>query len=386
MIKLPKRPELLGFLTAMLLPLATSAEPADIDYSDKDNWLCRPDNLRFCDTDMTTTVVQADGSTHREDWQRNDEAPIDCFYVYPTVSRDATANSDMDPGPEEANVIRAQFARLGSQCRLFAPIYRQITLTALRGGLSGDNSLRPDREMGYRDVLNAWNYYLEHHNDGRGVVLIGHSQGSGVLSRLIPAEIEGKLIQDQIISALIIGSNVMVPKGKKVGGTFKHMPLCESAEQLGCVIAYASYRADLPPPSNSLFGRNGRDRVAACTNPAELAKGSKELHAYLSNTIVEGISSEDPPEWVKGKRIDTPFVSVPGLLSAECVSGDDFSYLAVSVHGDPSDPRTDDITGDVVVDGEVNTAWGLHLVDVNLAMGDLVSIVAKQAQSYLAKQ
>lgn len=386
MIKLPKRPELLGFLTAMLLPLATSAEPADIDYSDKDNWLCRPDNLRFCDTDMTTTVVQADGSTHREDWQRNDEAPIDCFYVYPTVSRDATANSDMDPGPEEANVIRAQFARLGSQCRLFAPIYRQITLTALRGGLSGDNSLRPDREMGYRDVLNAWNYYLEHYNDGRGVVLIGHSQGSGVLSRLIPAEIEGKPIQDQIISALIIGSNVMVPKGKKVGGTFKHMPLCESAEQLGCVIAYASYRADLPPPSNSLFGRNGRDRVAACTNPAELAKGSKELHAYLSNTIVEGISSEDPPEWVKGKRIDTPFVSVPGLLSAECVSGDDFSYLAVSVHGDPSDPRTDDITGDVVVDGEVNTAWGLHLVDVNLAMGDLVSIVAKQAQSYLAKQ
>jgi|SRR5690606_26916283 len=386
MINLLKRPEALGALMAILLPLGASAAQAEIDYSDKDNWLCRPDNPRFCDTDMTTTVVQADGSTHREDWQRNDNAPIDCFYVYPTVSRDATANSDMEAGPEEINVIRAQFARFGSQCRVFAPIYRQITLTALRGGLSGDNSLRPDREMGYRDVLNAWNYYLEHHNNGRGVVLIGHSQGSGVLSRLIPTEIEGKPVQDRIISAMIIGSNVMVPEGKKVGGTFKKMPLCESTDQLGCVVAYATYRAELPPPSNALFGRNGRGSVAACTNPAQLAKGSNELHAYLSNTIVEGVSSEEPPAWVEGKRIDTPFVSVPGLLSAECVNQNGFSYLALSVHGDPADPRTDDIVGDVVADGEVNTSWGLHLIDVGLAMGDLVSIVAKQSQAYLAKQ
>lgn len=386
MIKLLTKPQVLGVLVATLLPLGAGAEDLQIDYSDKDNWLCRPDNLRFCDTDMTTTVVHADGSTHREDWQRNDEAPVDCFYVYPTVSRDNSANSDMNPGPEEANVIRGQFARFASQCRVFAPIYRQVTLTALRGGLSGDNGLQPDREMGYRDVLNAWNYYLENHNKGRGVVLIGHSQGSGVLSRLIPAEIEGKPIQDQVISAFIIGSNVLVPEGKKVGGTFKQMPLCETGDQVGCVIAYASYRDDVPPSPGALFGRSVGKSTAACTNPAELATGSKQLHAYLSNTIVEGVTSEEPPAWVEGKRIDTPFVSVPGLLSGECVSRNGFSYLAVSVHGDPTDPRTDDIVGDVVADGEINAAWGLHLIDVGIAMGDLVSIVGKQAQAYLAKQ
>jgi pimeloyl-ACP methyl ester carboxylesterase len=113
------------------------------------------------------------------------KAPIDCFYVYPTVSLDATANSDMTAGPEEANVARAQLARFGSQCRIYAPLYRQVTLTALRATIAGRPMTNVDRTLGYNDVVDAWKYYLEHDNQGRGVVLIGHSQGSGVLTQLI---------------------------------------------------------------------------------------------------------------------------------------------------------------------------------------------------------
>ena len=214
---------------------AQSASEA-VDYSQSSNWLCRPGNPRACAVDMSTTIVNPDGRTRLEPWSDNPLAPIDCFYVYPTVSQDATANSDMTAGPEEYNVVRSQFARLGSQCRTFAPLYRQVTLTALRAGMTGGGNLTPDRELGYNDVLNAWNYYLENHNDGRGVVLIGHSQGAGVLSRLIANEIEGAPVQDQIVSAMILGSNVQVPEGELVGGTFKQMPLCERGDQLGCVI------------------------------------------------------------------------------------------------------------------------------------------------------
>ncbi|MGQ9424881.1 DUF3089 domain-containing protein [Gilvimarinus sp. F26214L] len=380
-----------GFLALLALscalPLASMADEP-IDYGQKDNWLCRADNLRYCDTDLTTTVVQADGSMAREEWKHDEQAPIDCFYVYPTVSRDTTPNSDMDPGVGEINVIKQQFARFGSECRMFAPLYRQVTLTALRAGLGGDSDApAPDRAMGYQDVVKAWNYYLENFNDGRGVVLIGHSQGSGVLSRLIPAEIEGKPIQDQIISALIIGSNVQVPKGKLVGGTFKKMPLCQSGDDLGCVVAYASFRSTVPPPADGLFGRGGQDTVSACTNPAQLAKGSNDLHAYLGNSVSEGASSAPPKPWTNtGKKVDTPFVSVPGLLSAECVSNAGRNYLEVTVHGDPADPRTDDISGDVLMNGEVSAGWGLHLIDVNLAMGDLVTLVRKQGKNYLARQ
>jgi hypothetical protein len=86
------------------------------------------------------------------------------------------------------------------------------------------------------------------------------------------------------------------------------------------------------------------------------------------------------------KPIDTPFVSVPGLLTAQCVSNDKGSYLEVTVQGDPSDPRTDDISGDVVRDGQVQANWGLHLIDVNVAMGNLIDVVRQQSNAYVRSQ
>ena len=201
--------------------------------------------------------------------------------------------------------------------------------------------------------------------------------------------LDGKPVQARIISALLLGASVPVPRGKDVGGAFQHLPLCRRAQQTGCVIAYASFRSTIPPPADSLFGRvPGENMVAACTNPAALAGGSGALHAYLSSSgrSITGSAAEPGPWVMPEKPIDTPFVSVPGLLTAQCVSNDNGSYLEVTVHGDPSDPRTDDISGDVVRDGQVQANWGLHLVDVNLAMGNLLDIVRQQANAYMKAQ
>ncbi|MEX0738086.1 MAG: DUF3089 domain-containing protein [Pseudohongiella sp.] len=371
-------------LGSIMMP-AQSVHAADaVDYSDTSNWLCIPGNSRACEVDMSTTIVNADGSVRLEPWSDNPFAPIDCFYVYPTVSQDTSANSDMIAGPEEYNVVRSQFARMGSQCKTFAPLYRQVTLTALRANMTGNSDLTPDRELGYQDVVDAWNYYLENHNEGRGVVLVGHSQGAGVLTRLIVNEIEGKDVQDKIVSAMLLGTTIQVPEGEVVGGTFQHMPLCENGDQTGCIVTYASYRDTNPPPATALFGRNGNGTVSACTNPAQLAKGSNELDAYLSNVSPEGFSSSDVSPWTTvGANITTPFVSVPGLLSAECVSNEAFSYLQITVNADPDDGRTDTVSGDVMnPDGSINEGWGLHLIDANAAMGDLVELVSSQAQAY----
>lgn len=367
----------------------TQAKPpaAKNDYSNGDNWLCRPGRQDACAVDMTTTVISAGGKLKRENWSANPNAPIDCFYVYPTVSNDPTGNSDMIPGPEEKAVIRAQFARFASKCRPFAPLYRQITLTALRAAIAG-SPMPMDRALAYNDVLDAWNYYLEHDNKGRGVVLIGHSQGSGVLTQLIKTEIDGKPIQSKIISAFLLGTNLPVPKDKDVGGAFQHIPLCHAANQVGCVITYASFRATAPPPANSRFGKvAGENMASACTNPAALAGGSGELHAYMGSRGSEVVTTAEakPGPWVKPEQpINTPFVSVPGMLTAECVANEHGSYLAVSVHGDPGGPRAADIVGDVVVNGQVQPDWGLHLIDVNLSMGNLLDIVDQQSKAYKA--
>jgi hypothetical protein len=376
------------------LSLAVGAQPAAgvarNDYSKPESWLCRPGRTDdACAVDLSTTIVTAEGQLQREDWKAQPSPSIDCFYVYPTVSLDPTPMSDMVAGPEERNVVRVQFARFASQCRPFAPLYRQFTLTALRAATAGKPMAgSADRSVGYNDVLDAWNHYLQHDNNGRGVVLIGHSQGSGVLTQLIRNEIDGKPVQSRIVSALLLGSNVAVPKGKDVGGAFKSLPLCRSESQTGCVITYVSFRSTIPPPPESRFGRvPGEGMEAGCTNPAALGGGRGQLHAYLSagsNAIVS--SSAPPPSWVTPPEpIHTPFVSVPGLLSAQCRSNEKGSYLEITVHGDPHDPRTDDIAGDVMAAGKIVASWGLHLIDVHAAMGNLVDLVGKQAAAYREK-
>jgi DUF3089 family protein len=375
--------------TVAAQPAADAAPPKPNDYSDPKTWLCRPGGKDACAIDETTTVVAADGRLTRETWAADAKAPIDCFYVYPTISTDPTPNSDMNPDPAEQNVIKQQFARFAAKCQPYAPIYRQVTLVGLRRMLAPGAAVTLDQGLQYDDVKDAWNYYLQHDNKGRGFVLVAHSQGSFILNRLIREEIDGKPVQSRMLSAILLGTTIAVPKGKDVGGSFQHVPLCRSASQVGCVITYASFRSTIAPPANTLFGKvPDANMVAACTNPAALGGGSGELHAYLD---VGGrtITSTTPPKpWVTPEqKIETPWVSVPGLLTATCTSNDNASgYLEVTVHGDPNDPRVDDIGGDIGVGPNVLANWGLHLVDVNLAMGNLLDIVAQQTKTYAAKK
>lgn len=222
-------------------------------------------------------------------------------------------------------------------------------------------------------------------------MIMGHSQGSFILAELIRLEIDGQPVQSKMVSAMLLGATLSVPRGKDVGGSFQHVPLCRAPSQTQCVVTYVSFRSTAPPPANTRFGKAAdTEMVAACTNPAALAGGSGALQAYLAadgGTIVgAGIVDTLPPKpWVVPERpIDTPWVSVPGLLTARCASNEHATYLEVTVNADPSDPRADDITGDLVAAGQVLADWGLHLVDVNLAAGDLVDIVRQQTKSWLA--
>lgn len=371
---------------------AAPAKPND--YGDPSTWLCLPGRKDACAVDERATIVTADGKLTREAWTADPNAQVDCFYVYPTVSTDQTPNSDMIPDPAEKNVVQQQFARFASKCRPYAPIYRQVTLAGLLPMLRPGATTRLDQGVQYDDVRDAWNYYLRHDNLGRAFVLVGHSQGSIVLTRLIREEIEGKPIQSRMLSAILAGTTIAVPKGQDVGGSFQQVPLCRSASQLGCVITFASFRSTVAPPPNSLFGRvTNPNLIAGCTNPASLAGGSGDLHAYLDaegSAVVtaQGIAVGVMKPWVTPpQKITTPFVSVPGLLSAKCASNENASgYLEVTVHGDPGGHRVNDITGDLGTLPNVLANWGLHLVDINLTIGNLLDIVGQETNAYLSKK
>jgi hypothetical protein len=348
------------------------AQESRNDYTKAANWLCRPGHNALCDVDLAVTAVAADGGLTREPFVAAAQPAIDCFYVYPTVSRDRTANSDMQPNDEERNVAASQLARFGSQCRIFAPLYRQATLTGLRAMAAG-TSRTPALDFAYRDVVDAWNDYLARDNGGRGVVLYGHSQGSRMLKRLIAEEIEGKPVQKRIVSAMLLGIDVLVPKGKLVGGDLKSTPLCKASSQTGCLVTFVSYRAAHPPQTNSYFGRSTKDGMqVACTNPAALGGGRAAISgvARPRSLRLAGIASGS---------IETPYVRVPGAMSAECVERDGASYLAISTA--PNDPRAERVS-EYLAKVEPAPPWGLHLVDVPISIVSLLQLVSEQAKAY----
>jgi hypothetical protein len=368
------------YLAAPFAP-AAAQEASAPDYTKAESWLCLPGRDDPCSRPLATTALNANGYGSVGQARPRADAPIDCFYVYPTVSRDAGSNSDLVAGPEEQAVAMVHFARFAGTCRTFAPMYRQATLTALLAGMTGTGNPVRNLALAYEDVVAAWRHYLRHHNRGRPFVLIGHSQGTIHLSQLLAREIEGRPEAKRMLSALLIGFNVEVPEGKLVGGTFKETPLCMRAGQTGCVVSFVSFRATNPPPPRALFGRAPTPGMTvACTNPARLARGSAPLDSYW-HAGPSLTPTQNPIRWSSQGEPPTPFLRTEGLVSAACVNRGNVGYLSVMVNADPGDPRTDRIPGDVALGGAVQPGWGLHLADMNLAMGDLIALVEAQAQS-----
>lgn len=368
-------------------PIRRYADYQSENYRDPSHWVCRPDLADDpCHGDLDATSIAPDGTLTVQRFERAEDPPIDCFYVYPTISRDETAFSDWDASPDEEDFVTVQqAARLGSQCRVFAPVYRQATLTSLTARLGGGTVDDAQKGDPYADVLDAFRTYLAKDNDGRGFVLIGHSQGAGILAELLAAEVDPNAdVRAKLVGAYLAGTSVGVPADKEVGGDLQHIPLCTETGEAGCLVTWSTFRSTAPPPADAYFGRTNDDGdPAGCVNPAAPSGGKADVHPYFPSDASASILSSlnaggSAKPWVEGgAEITTPFVTLPGLVTAECTSTGGVTFLQATVHGDPSDRRADDISGDLTPE------WGLHLVDVSLVMGDVVKLVGEQAEAYV---
>lgn len=338
-------------------------------YAVDENWMCRPDipaPVNDClRPNLDTTVIHSDGRLTVVPSLAVVDAPVDCFYIYPTIpgSTGATPN-DLDMAADkrgEVAVLTSQFARFREVCNVYAPLYRQVRLSAF-GTAEGAAA----SALAYGDVRDAFKHYMAHFNQGRPFILIGHSQGAGHLNALIRQEIDPDPdLRSRMVSAYLIGGRVGVPPGEVVGGDFQNIPLCQRADQTGCVVAYVSYAASAPPGPTDLFGRTSGGTISACVNPAAPSGGKAPLTNYASAT---GIRAPG------GQTITTPYVSMPGVAVGECVQRGGFTYLEIGVA--ENDPRD----GTQVV--RHVAGWGLHLSEVNLTMGDLLELVRTQSKAF----
>jgi hypothetical protein len=352
----------------------TGAAPAGA----KTVWLCLPGHKPDpCTPGLSTTnyspKLKKLGVTHPKQVKN---PKFDCFYVYPTVSDQKTAVANRHIDPVERSIALYQTARYSQYCRVFAPMYRQVTLAGI--GSPGTTAAPPTPAQaaeGPADVTAALKTYLKKYNHGRGFVLIGHSQGSFVLRQVIAKQIDSKpAVRKLLISAILLGGNVLVKNGSDVGGDFKHIRACHSDTQTGCVIAFSTF--DKPPPAGSLFGRvnstNGKNVHVLCTNPASLAGGSGKLDPiFPSKPFAPGtIATGNSLLMITQPMPKTTWASIPNSYSAHCTSGSANVLEIKALHGAQ------------VPHAAPTPEWGLHLLDGNIATGNLLADIKSAAAAF----
>jgi hypothetical protein len=329
-------------------------------------WVCHPDlDDDPCRGELDVVAVSAAGSQPLPAAAATDP-PVDCFYVYPTVSDAPGTNAPKEAAPAVVATVRAQAAAFSSVCRVFAPAYRQVTTTALRSGGYFDPAAQ---QVAYDDVRDAWRTYLNERDDGRGVVLVGHSQGAMHLARLLSDDVLAEpAVGELVVSALLVGGGLTTAAGSSDVDRAGGFPACREAGQTGCVVGYSAF-ADVPP-RDAFFGRTVPGREVLCTDPTVLSGDPGALDPLLPADRVAGLGVPVPA--------GAGFVAYPGALRGECrTEPDGAAWLQVSTAPGAALPD-----GGAAQLGRLGPQWGLHVVDVSLALGDLVEAVRLQAQTW----
>ncbi|MFT5723231.1 MAG: hypothetical protein ACI9JN_000340 [Bacteroidia bacterium] len=180
----------------LLLSVASMGVQAQstIDYSQHKNWAVTPEtypeSLKQLIVDTTFTKT-------------------DVFYVYPTLYtdyKDTAWNIDIDNLKQREKIlniaVKNQASAWANAGQVYVPYYRQAHIRSY-SKLEGRG--RDALLLAYADVKAAFEYYLKHYNNGRAIILAGHSQGSTHLSMLLKDYFDNKPLQEKLVAAYLPG-------------------------------------------------------------------------------------------------------------------------------------------------------------------------------------
>jgi hypothetical protein len=360
---------LVAFTTAALLGAAgchgaaqhEQIRTSSADYADGKMWLCRPDlPSDACRVDLTTTVLEPDGTRTVEAHTPAHDAPVDCFYIYPTVDLGVVPGNHTDFNDLSAmkKTATAQIARWSEVCNVYAPLYRQVTISTYLD----KPGHRRFFDVAYSDVAAAFHEYLHHFDRGKPIVIVGHSQGAQMAMQLVHDTFDQSAqLRPRLLVAMPIGFLVHTPANAPTGGTFENLVACAQPDQLGCVVSYmtvaegetaASLTSDLPAGEHAM-----------CVDPSP--------NPTLTETVFPSHHSHG---------VTTPFVAERGFYRARCVAHPDGrAYLEVGEQRAPDDHRPS-----LVSLHPMFGMFGLHVYDFQFTQGDLIELVRRKLAAWQA--
>lgn len=354
-----------------------SSDGVAANYADEKMWLCLPTRDDSCSSEPAVNELLADGSFKAVEPEANPDDSVDCFYVHPTsdLSVKAGNSENFEYLEPVQRLAQMQVSPFHGSCRIFAPLYHQITIGTYA---LPESERQPYIERAEADVRNAFDYYMANYNGGRKIVLIGHSQGSEMLALLMKERFDPvPAMRSQLLLAILPGYVVRVPIGAPVGASFANIPACTKAGEVGCVISFRSYK------EGTIYLGDGDITLLSqeeelCVNPATLDDTALTDEARRTTRSPLKGSLFPPPSWIADAIRDVasplPFVLANTAYSAACAPGLDprNRFLSIEENLPDSDPRH----GLALLDSKALTGLtGLHVLDMQFPMAELVALV-----------
>lgn len=353
-------------------PLANNA------YADPGMWFSRPgmgalnDPARWQPAERETEFVPATGDANavaaadvptalprESDPAERPEFAV--FFVHPTSFLDRSQwNAPLDHAESQRRariLVRGLASAFNQASEIWAPRYRQATFGSY---LTDAPAAGRAIDAAYRDVVQAFDFFLESIDADMPIVLAGHSQGAHHLTRLLAERIAGTPLQDRVAAVYAIGWPISIEHDLPALG----LPACATPEQGGCIVSWSSFAEPADPgavleyyaTSPGLDGRERADTPILCTNPLTGMIGGAAAASANLGTLV-------PDEGLSGGEL------VPGAVGARC---DPRGLLLI---GDPPD------LGPYVLPGN-----NYHVYDIPLFWRNLQQDVVRRVGAWTASR
>ncbi len=201
-------------------------QPLAPDYSNEKYWSALP--FRKDAADMIPKS---------ETWINDSLKKADVFFIYPTIYMKGTSwNANLDNIKLNKRIdklpVRYQASVFNATARVYAPRYRQSIVAVFT-----DSTIvrKQSLDFAYQDVKNAFEYYMQHYNNGRPIVIASHSQGSTHARQLIKDYFDTPEMKIKLVCAYVVGFAVYPEQ-------YKLLTPCSVSNEINCYATWSSFK------------------------------------------------------------------------------------------------------------------------------------------------